>query len=61
MHKILVDSPELSGAVCVYLSTKDADFLRGRYVSAQWDLPELAKRKDEILEKDLFKMQLRVE
>ncbi|KAK9808312.1 hypothetical protein WJX73_000053 [Symbiochloris irregularis] len=61
MHKILVDTPELSGAVCVYLATKEADYLRGRYVSACWDLPQLQHRKDEILEKDLFKLRLAVD
>lgn len=60
MHHILIDTPELSGAVCVYLTTKEADYLRGRYVSSCWDLPELLERKDEILEKNLFKLELTV-
>lgn len=60
MHKILVDTPELSGAVCVYLTTKETDYLRGRYVSSCWDLPQLLERKGEILEKDLFKLRLAV-
>lgn len=60
MHSILVDTPELSGAVCVYLSTPEADYLRGRHLSANWDLMELQKCKDEILEKDLLKLQLAV-
>lgn len=59
-HGWLTDSPELSGAVCVYLTTKEADYLRGRYVSACWDLPQLQERKDEILVKDLFKLRLAV-
>lgn len=55
---ILVDSPQLSGAVCVYLATEEADYLRGRFLYANWDLEQLLQRKSEILENDLFKMQL---
>ncbi len=59
MHAILVDTPQLSGGMCVYLSSSSrADFLRGRYISSTWDVTELEARKQEILEKDLLKMQL---
>ena len=60
MHHILVDSPYLSGAMCVWLGTDRADFLRGRYISSTWDVTELEARKQEIVEKDLLKMQLSV-
>ncbi|KAK9862986.1 hypothetical protein WJX84_002826 [Apatococcus fuscideae] len=36
MHHILVDSPYLSGAMCVWLGTDRADFLRGRSPSECW-------------------------
>lgn len=52
------DTPELSGAVCVYLTTSEADYLQGRYLHANWDTEQLLQRQDEILGKDLFKMQL---
>ena len=61
MHRVLVDTPQLSGGMCVYLTSSRADFLKGRYVSSHWDVTELEARKQEILEKDLFKMQLRYE
>lgn len=54
------DSPNLCGAVCVWL-TKDGNerhWLSGRLVDAGWDVEELAAKKDEIVEKDLFKLQL---
>lgn len=58
MHAILTDPPELSGALCVYLCTPKADFLRGRYVGVHWDVTELEQRKDEIVDKNLLKLQL---
>ena len=60
MHFILKDTPWLSGAACVYLASSRADFLRGRYVSSQWDVEELEARQEEILEKDLLKMQMTI-
>jgi hypothetical protein len=33
-------------------------FLSGRYVAANWDVEGLVKRKDEILEKQLLKMDI---
>lgn len=59
-HELLIDPPDLCVALCLYLTTTRADFLRGRYVSANWDIPELEARKDEILTKDLLKLQLTV-
>jgi len=54
----LIDSPELAGMVAVYLATNRSDYLKGRYVGANWDLEELEQRKEEILSKDLFKMRI---
>ncbi|KAK9794375.1 hypothetical protein WJX73_000227 [Symbiochloris irregularis] len=59
-HACLIDPPDLCVGLCQYLTTSRADFLRGRYVSANWDIPELEERKDEIIEKDLLKMTLLV-
>ncbi|KAK9812464.1 hypothetical protein WJX73_002026 [Symbiochloris irregularis] len=60
LHQYMLDTPELSAAVCVYLTTSEADYLRGRYVSSNWDLVALQERKNEILEKNLFKLVLAV-
>ncbi|MCJ1422299.1 hypothetical protein MMC29_000179 [Sticta canariensis] len=59
-NTMLIDTPQLSGGISVYLITGKADFLRGRYVGAGWDVTELEARKDEILEKNLLKLQLAV-
>ena len=58
MHAKLTDPPELAAACCVYLMTSKADYLRGRFISANWDVTELEQRKQEIVEKDLLKLCL---
>ncbi|GAA6019535.1 hypothetical protein JCM10207_003735 [Rhodosporidiobolus poonsookiae] len=51
----LVDTPELAGGFVLWLATQDsADFLRGRYISANWDVDEVLAKKDEIVAKDLL-------
>ncbi|GAA5903148.1 SDR family oxidoreductase [Sporobolomyces salmoneus] len=54
-HGMLSDTPELAANFSLWLATDEkADFLRGKYVSANWDIEELLAKKDEILEKDLL-------
>lgn len=43
------DSITLAGATVVYLATKQAQWLTGRYVLANWDVEELKAREEEIL------------
>jgi hypothetical protein len=45
---VLVDVP---GAFTVWLCSPEADFLKGRFVYAQWDMDEL-KTKKELLASD---------
>ena len=52
------DTAALAGAVGVWLATDSASFMSGRYMSMNWDINELLARKDEIVEKDLLKLQL---
>jgi len=54
MHGLLVDKPELAGGYTVWLTTPEADFLKGRYSSATWDLDEVIAKKDEILKDNLL-------
>ncbi|KAL8284148.1 hypothetical protein RQP46_004897 [Phenoliferia psychrophenolica] len=55
MHFMLSDSVDLSGAYCLWLSTQpEADFLRGRYTSCNWDVNELVARKEEIIADELL-------
>jgi hypothetical protein len=49
-----VDPPELTGGLSLYLSTPRAEFLRGKFVSVNWDIEEMEKHADEINEKKLL-------
>ncbi|GAA5881628.1 hypothetical protein JCM16303_005518 [Sporobolomyces ruberrimus] len=55
-HSMLTDTPELAAHFSLWLATQQdkTEFLRGRYVSANWDVDELLAKKDEVLEKDLL-------
>lgn len=50
------DKAVLTGSLSVYLATDKADFLRGGYIHANWDVEELAAHRDEIAEKKLIKL-----
>jgi NAD(P)-dependent dehydrogenase (short-subunit alcohol dehydrogenase family) len=59
MHAYLTDSPELAAGFMVWLASGKADWATGRYLSANWDVEELAALKDEILRDDLLVNRLR--
>jgi hypothetical protein len=48
---------ELFGSTTVWLAGADADFLRGRFVAANWDVDELLEHKNEIVDGGLLKSQ----
>ncbi|MEJ1992880.1 MAG: SDR family NAD(P)-dependent oxidoreductase [Maritimibacter sp.] len=54
MHEYLIDSPDLAAGFAVWLSSGQADWAKGRYLSATWDVGELSAMKDEILRDDLL-------
>jgi len=56
----LVDSIDLCGAFCVWLSkqTQELQWLTGRFISANWDVDELLAKKALIIEKDLLKWRI---
>ena len=54
------ETPELVSNLIVYLTRAPQHWLSRRYVSVQWDLPELEAMKDEIVAKDLLKNKLAV-
>ena len=63
---MLVDSPDLVGAFCVWLSissesSKHRQALNGRFISCKWDVSELEARFDEIIEKDLLRFRIAVD
>lgn len=50
------DKALLFGGVSLYLQKPEADFLRGGYISVNWDLEELEVHKGEVTEKKLIKL-----
>jgi len=59
VHPHLVDAPELAAGFAVWLCSGRADWAKGRYLSANWDVDELTARKDAILRDDLLVNRLR--
>ncbi|KAL7940879.1 NAD(P)-binding protein [Trichoderma barbatum] len=49
-----VDTPGLSSGVSLYLTTPGAEFLRGRFISANWTIDDLEAKKDEIVKQNLL-------
>ncbi|KAL8739620.1 MAG: hypothetical protein Q9184_008581, partial [Pyrenodesmia sp. 2 TL-2023] len=58
----LVDSVDLCGAFCVWLTRQSTStsWLSGRYLSAKWDVDELSEKKDEIVRGDLLKASMKI-
>ena len=61
LHEYLTDAPDMAACFAVWLTSGDADWAKGRYLSATWDVTELASRKDEIVGKDLLVNRLRAQ
>lgn len=51
----------LPGQFALWLASKEAAFLAGRFVYASWDVDELKARAGEIEKSDLLKIGLIVE
>ncbi|KAI5838352.1 putative oxidoreductase [Morchella snyderi] len=49
------DTVELAAGTVLYLASERSEYLRGRFIIGNWDMEELEQRKDEIVQKDLFK------
>lgn len=50
----VMDSAELPGGVVLFLTTPEADFLRGRWVSANWKVDELVELQETIVKEHLL-------
>ncbi len=50
------DNALLFGGVSLFLQKPESDFLRGGFLSVNWDVEELVAHKDEITEKKLVKL-----
>ena len=48
-------SPNLAAAVCLWVTTEKAEFLRGRWLSANWRVDDLKAQQEQILSKNLLK------
>jgi NAD(P)-dependent dehydrogenase (short-subunit alcohol dehydrogenase family) len=59
MHAYLVDDPMLAAGFAVWLSSGQADWAKGRYLSATWDVAELSALKEAIVTDDLLVNRLR--
>lgn len=59
MHEFLVDDPNLAASFAVWLCSGAADWAKGRYLSANWDVTELSALKAEIVQDDLLVNRLR--
>jgi NAD(P)-dependent dehydrogenase (short-subunit alcohol dehydrogenase family) len=59
MHAYLVDDPALAAGFAVWLCSGTADWAKGRYLSATWDVTELSALKEAILRDDLLVNRLR--
>jgi NAD(P)-dependent dehydrogenase (short-subunit alcohol dehydrogenase family) len=59
MHSYLVDAPELAAAFVVWLSSGQADWAKGRYLSANWDVDALSAMREDIESKDLLVNRMR--
>ncbi|CAF0713097.1 unnamed protein product [Adineta steineri] len=57
---VLEDKPELAAGYCVWLTTDEADFLRGRYSDCTWDVTELLKNAKMIVDMDLLKEEVKM-
>jgi len=60
LWKLLVDEPELPAHTFAWLCKEPRPWLNGRFISVSWDMEELEKKKEEIVEGDLLKFRLAV-
>ena len=58
LHYKLTDTSELAADTIVFLVSERREWLRGRYVSCTWDMPELCAKEEEIVREDKLKIKL---
>jgi NAD(P)-dependent dehydrogenase (short-subunit alcohol dehydrogenase family) len=59
LHAYLTDTPELAAGFSVWLCSGAADWAKGRYLSANWDVRALTALKETIQQDDLLVNRLR--
>lgn len=55
----MIDTPELAADTLVSLTSQRLEFLAGRYMSVNWDMPELCSRQNEIVKEEKLVMRIR--
>ncbi|OIW24560.1 NAD(P)-binding protein [Coniochaeta ligniaria NRRL 30616] len=55
---VLTDTPELAADTLVWLSRERRDWLSGRFATVGWDMEQLEQKKQEILQRNLFKFRV---
>ncbi|KAF2441298.1 putative oxidoreductase ucpA [Karstenula rhodostoma CBS 690.94] len=55
---LLIDTVELPGGFCVWLSAADRKWLSGRYLAAPWDVESIEQMQDDIVAGDKLKARL---
>ncbi|KAF2425346.1 NAD(P)-binding protein [Tothia fuscella] len=58
LRDALPHRPDIAGDTITWLAAERKEWLGGRYVNCPWDMEELMKKKDEIIEKDKLKMRM---
>jgi NAD(P)-dependent dehydrogenase (short-subunit alcohol dehydrogenase family) len=58
LRDALPHRPDIAGDTIAWLAAERKEWLGGRYVHCPWDMEELMKKKDEIVEKDKLKMRM---
>jgi NAD(P)-dependent dehydrogenase (short-subunit alcohol dehydrogenase family) len=59
LHAYLTEEPDLPASFSVWLCSGKADWAKGRYLSATWDVSELTALQEKILTDDLLVNRLR--
>ncbi|KAL8705874.1 MAG: hypothetical protein Q9201_001022 [Fulgogasparrea decipioides] len=58
LHAKLIDKPELAADTIVFLVAEKREWLKGRYISCTWDMPEFLRKREEIISGDKLKLKL---
>ena len=58
IHPFLDNTTELPADTITWLTSERREWLSGRYISANWHMPELVSRKEEIVTGDKLKVKL---
>ncbi len=55
---VLSDTPELAADTLVWISRERRDWLSGRFATVGWDMEQLEQKKQDIIERNLFKFRV---